>query len=108
MHSVETTVRQIILEVLQQSQPDAPPVLDHQQLNADLGLRSLDLAQIVAELELELDTDPFLELVSVTDMRTVGDLCQAYRLSVGGEAAPVAIVAGRGAQRLAAMAPLAP
>ena len=44
----------------------------------DLGLRSLDLARIIAKLEVKLDADPFAELVSVTSIRTPGDLCAAY------------------------------
>ena len=44
----------------------------------DLGLRSLDLARIIAKLEMKLGVDPFAELVSVTSIRTPGDLCAAY------------------------------
>ena len=50
---------------------------DH-ALVEDLGLRSLDLAQIVVKLEIELGVDPFARLVPVTSVRTVGDLCGAY------------------------------
>jgi acyl carrier protein len=49
-----------------------------QSLTRDLGLDSLDFAQLVARLELELDLDPFTEAVSVTEIRTVGDLSEAY------------------------------
>ena len=49
-----------------------------QLLVDDLGLRSLDLARIIAKLEMKLGVDPFAELVSVTSIRTPGDLCAAY------------------------------
>ena len=49
------------------------------KLNATLGLSSLDLAVIVAELEIELGTDPFAKLVPITSVRSVDDLVDAYR-----------------------------
>jgi acyl carrier protein len=48
------------------------------RLNADLGLTSLDLASLVAALEMKLKADPFQELVPITSIRTVGDLEAAY------------------------------
>lgn len=49
------------------------------RLHATLGLSSLDLAVIVAELESALGVDPFLNLVPITSMRSVDDLVEAYR-----------------------------
>jgi acyl carrier protein len=49
-------------------------------LNATLGLTSLDLAFIVAELEVELGADPFARLVPITSVRSVDDLVRAYRI----------------------------
>jgi acyl carrier protein len=48
------------------------------RLNADLGMTSLDLASLVAALEMKLKADPFQELVPITSIRTVGDLVAAY------------------------------
>jgi acyl carrier protein len=48
------------------------------RLNADLGLTSLDLASLVAALEIKLKADPFQELVPITSVRTIGDLEAAY------------------------------
>ena len=48
------------------------------RLNADLGLTSLDLARLVAALEMKLKADPFQELVPITSVRTIGDLEAAY------------------------------
>jgi acyl carrier protein len=50
-----------------------------QYLVDELGFKSLDLAHLVAALERRLRADPFLEYVPITQVRTVGDLCQAYR-----------------------------
>ncbi|MCP3969812.1 MAG: acyl carrier protein [Rhodobacteraceae bacterium] len=43
----------------------------------DIGLKSLDLSQIVARLEVSLAADPFLTR-PITDIRTVSDLSDAY------------------------------
>jgi acyl carrier protein len=49
------------------------------KLNATLGLTSLDLAFLVADLEAELGIDPFAKLVSITSVRSVADLVRAYQ-----------------------------
>ena len=49
------------------------------KLSATLGLSSLDLALLVAELEAELGVDPFAKLVSITSVRSVEDLVRAYQ-----------------------------
>ena len=46
---------------------------------SSLGLSSLDLAFLVAELEAELGVDPFAKLVPITSVRSVGDLVRAYQ-----------------------------
>jgi acyl carrier protein len=56
-----------------------PAIERRQRLVDDLGLTSLDLAHVIAALERLLKADPFLRLVSITSIRTVGDLCNAYR-----------------------------
>jgi acyl carrier protein len=52
--------------------------LDH-RLTADLGLESLDIAELVAVLELELGADPFVESASIADAQTVGELVAIYQ-----------------------------
>ena len=53
-------------------------IVPEDRLNADLGLTSLDLASLVAALDMKLKADPFQELVPITSIRTVGDLEAAY------------------------------
>ncbi len=79
MQNVEPAVHSAILEVVQEGNPSITKVANHQSLNADLGLKSLDVARIVANLDMTLEADPFSELVSITSVRTVGDLVNAYR-----------------------------
>ncbi len=59
------------------------------KLSATLGLSSLDLAFLVADLEADLGVDPFARLVSITSVRSVEDLERAYEK---------AVFAGTGAQ----------
>jgi acyl carrier protein len=82
-----------------------------EKLNAHLGLTSLDLAFLVAELEAQLGVDPFAKLVSITSVRTVDDLVRAYQQAIfpelrsGGEADALAAAVKRGDIRRARRAP---
>ena len=78
MNSAEQIIRETVLQIAQQKSADITDVNSEQKLNAELGFSSLDLAQLVAILEMKLDADPFAKLVSITTIRTVGDLCDAY------------------------------
>jgi acyl carrier protein len=52
----------------------------------EIGLSSLNFARIIAMLEMKTGLDPFRALVSVTDIRTLGDLSRAYGLAAQAEA----------------------
>ena len=100
--NIETVVIDVIRDVVAQRQGEAPEVLSHDLLLVEeLGIRSLDLAQVVAVLESRLGTDPFATGVSITGIRTVGDLCRAYRRPEDAEADGAA-AALEGAARAAA------
>lgn len=54
-------------------------VINHSDmLNANLGFSSLDLARLIAILEMRLNIDLTLELISVSQIKTVKDLVKAY------------------------------
>ncbi len=78
MDGIDVAVRNTILELVRETNPSCDRVEDHDGLT-ELGLKSLDLARMVAELDLSLDADPFSELVAMTSVRTVGDVVTAYR-----------------------------
>ena len=66
------------------------------ELNAHLGLSSLQMAELVVALEMRFSIDPFSSLVPITEVRTVGDLVAAYERALrtgddakDGEAEPV-------------------
>ena len=75
---IRETIRRVITEIVERSGRTAPAFGDDDLL-VDTGLASLDLAALVARLERVWRVDPFLEAVAITEIRTVGDLCQAYR-----------------------------
>jgi acyl carrier protein len=78
MEDVEQVVVDVVGGVAREKSASIESVEADQTLVDDLGLRSLDLARIIAKLELKLGVDPFAEMVAVTSIRTVGDLCAAY------------------------------
>jgi acyl carrier protein len=92
MENVTDVVIAVIRGVVREQYPETEEVRGEQGLVEDLGLKSLDLARIVAKLDIELGVDPFSETVAITSIRTVGDLCEAYEqcfeADEGGEVAP--------------------
>lgn len=84
-NAIRTAVHDVVLAIVRERSPECAKLSDSDALTTDLGLRSLDLARIVALLEMRLDGDPFAELVSITTVRTVGDIADAYRRLLAGE-----------------------
>lgn len=82
---IERVVHDVVLALVRETDPERRAVSNSDHLIADLGFRSLDLAVLLARLEISLDGDPFSELVSITSVRTVGDICDAYRRLFAGE-----------------------
>jgi acyl carrier protein len=77
---VETTVHKAITELLERSGKQAEAeTIDNSSPLVAIGLTSLDLAALVAMLQARLKVDPFFAAKAITDVRTVGDLCRAYR-----------------------------
>ena len=77
------TVRSIVAR-MKRIEPER--VEPESALSADLALTSLDLAQLVAELEIELGFDPFTAGATVRGVRTVADLCAVYERHAPGPA----------------------
>jgi acyl carrier protein len=78
---IESVVHATIRAILTERGDEVGGVSDTDKLNATLGLSSLDLALLVVELEAELGVDPFAKRVSITSVRSVGDLVHAYQLA---------------------------
>ena len=78
-------VRAAIVELLERNERNIPDISADQDLMAT-GLTSLDLAALIAMLENRWQVDPFLEHVPITEVRTVGQLCDAYQTCLAGQA----------------------
>jgi acyl carrier protein len=78
MTDLERTVHAVVRQVAEDRSIPLETVRNELKLVEDVGLKSLDLARVVAKLELKLGADPFAEMVAITSIRTVGDLCAAY------------------------------
>jgi acyl carrier protein len=76
---IEAIVHGRIRAVLAERAGEVARLSGTDKLSATLGLSSLDLAFLVAELEAELGVDPFAKLVSITSVRSVEDLVRAYQ-----------------------------
>lgn len=78
---LEQIINETIKQIAQQNSStiNINKVENDHKLNTDLGFSSLDLAKLVAVLELKIGVDPFAKLVPITSIRTVSDLCNAYQ-----------------------------
>jgi acyl carrier protein len=99
-------IEQIVHAVLQQVGREKSLTVDELKNDAklvdEIGFRSIDLARILAILELKLGIDPFASLVPITSVRTVADLCAAYAQCLAGNEAPQAEVVSPAALERAA------
>ena len=75
---VMTVVCDTLQRVLTRRNHTAVHCTPESNLVSDLGFESLDLAEIVALLELHFGFDPFTDQIAITDVHTVQDLCDAY------------------------------
>jgi acyl carrier protein len=76
---IESIVHERIRAILAERAEEVTNLSGSEKLSATLGLTSLDLALLVAELEAQLGVDPFAKLVSITSVRSVNDLVRAYQ-----------------------------
>jgi acyl carrier protein len=73
MMKLDTLIHEKVLAVVRLRRPTAQAVTADQELRGDLGLDSLDLAQLGAEIETALEISIF-EDVAVGAILTIGDL----------------------------------
>jgi acyl carrier protein len=95
---IEKIVHDVVLSALNEKGSERRTISNADHIISDLGFGSLDLAVLLARLEISLEGDPFSELVAITSVRTVGDICDAYRRLFAGEK-PVSESERRGAER---------
>jgi len=76
---IERTIHEEILHLLEERAKVLPAISNAHELQADLGFASADLVQLLTALSTKLLADPFKHSLSLTEVRTVGVLCQAYQ-----------------------------
>ena len=79
LHQIETIVRDRIRAILTERGDEVGHLSGAEKLSDGLGLSSLDLAFLVADLEAALGVDPFAKHVSITSVRSVADLVRSYQ-----------------------------
>ena len=75
---VERAVGEAVLQVAAHRTPAPAEVQREQRLIADLGFDSMDIAELLAILEMKLGYDPFAASAAIADVHTVGDLIAVY------------------------------
>jgi acyl carrier protein len=85
---VPALVRAELSNRLRRRPADPPVSVAEADALADLGVGSLELLELADALETALEVNPFDSGVSLTEMRTVSDLCAAYQAAVSGRPSP--------------------
>jgi acyl carrier protein len=67
-----------IAEIVAQNRMQPRALTDSDGLHKDLGFASLDVAQLIAVLEIDLGVDPFARGASLKEIGTVGGLVALY------------------------------
>jgi acyl carrier protein len=79
MSEINEVIERVIRTIAEQRKLTLPPLKPHTEIVDELGFTSWAVAALIANLEDELGVDPFQdEEVSITDIRTIGDLCEVY------------------------------
>ena len=79
MQNPVDVINQALGSIQEQQSYRAIPLESGHRVVKDLGFTSLDVAQLIAMLEMELGVDPFGDgRVSIMDVHTVGDLHRVY------------------------------
>lgn len=82
MKNIKEKVNSVLLNIQTRNGYKPVELKDEFGIVRDLGFSSLDVAELIALLEMELDVDPFAEGVSIMDIHTIGELHEVYALSL--------------------------
>lgn len=77
MKKIKKTINDCILEIIELTGYEVA-FNGNMKLVDDLSLSSLELAKLVASLEVELDVDPFSNGASISSISTLNDLYDVY------------------------------
>jgi len=78
MSATFKALQEAIAEIQQQQQYEPVSIVESSELVAEIGLQSLDIAQLVAMLEVKLEKDPFANGATLESVTTAGQLSRLY------------------------------
>lgn len=81
MKDIKEKVNSVLLDIQTRNGYKPIALEDEFGIVRDLGFSSLDVAELIALLEMELGVDPFAEGVSIMDVHTIGKLQEVYAAS---------------------------
>ena len=79
LRDIEQAVHNEITHILNEKELSMDALTNDMTLNAAIGITSLELARLVSVLDDKFGVDPFMELIPITSIRTIGDLMHAYQ-----------------------------
>lgn len=88
MSEIRGVVQDVLGEIQEQQGYRRVPLSDEMRVVRDLGFSSMDVAQLIAMLEMALGVDPFSRGISILEVHTVADLCAAYETALNDQAEP--------------------
>lgn len=81
MENVKEKINSVLRDIQLRNSYKSKELNDECKIVQDLGFSSLDIAELIALLEMELGVDPFSEGVSIMDVHKIGELHQVYQAS---------------------------
>ena len=77
--ATDALVREELARRLSRIGAASPAAVSDEAVLAEIGIGSLDLLELVDALETATGSNPFEGRLALSDVRSVGDLCAAYR-----------------------------
>ncbi|HLB42178.1 MAG TPA: acyl carrier protein [Gammaproteobacteria bacterium] len=81
-YEIEHSIHGEIVSILGENNVHVEAISNESKLNSELGMTSLELARLVSVLDDKFSVDPFMELIPITSVRTIGDLVSAYQQAI--------------------------
>ena len=78
MKDINDKVNAVLRDIQSRNGYKAVELKDEFRIVSDLGFSSLDVAELIALLEMEVGVDPFAQGVSIMDVHTIGTLHEVY------------------------------
>ena len=78
LNNIKLKINEVLKEIQQRNDYPTKALNEDVKIVNGLGFSSLDVAELVAVLEMELGVDPFSAGVSIMSVQSIGDLYRVY------------------------------